>query len=159
MWTRIIAAGLIALILDQLSKWVVLYPLGMTLGQFKSVIPGYFHLILGMNDGINFGLFSGSPEATKWILIAVAFGLCFAVLWWMRDETRPIVHISTGLLIGGALGNVVDRFIYGAVVDFINVTCCGIHNPFSFNVADIFVFAGAIGLVIFAGNSNQTRKA
>jgi len=64
-----------------------------------------------------------------------------------------LVQISTGLLIGGALGNVVDRVVYGAVADFLNMSCCGWNNPFSFNVADITIFAGAIGLVLLSGGS------
>ena len=57
-------------------------------------------------------------------------------------------RLTAGLLLGGALGNVVDRLIYGAVADFINMSCCGIDNPYAFNVADIAMFAGAIGLVL-----------
>jgi signal peptidase II len=57
--------------------------------------------------------------------------------------------ICVGLLVGGALGNALDRVIYGAVVDFLNMSCCGINNPYAFNVADIFIFVGAIGLAIF----------
>jgi signal peptidase II len=58
--------------------------------------------------------------------------------------------VSAGLLLGGAMGNVVDRVIYGAVADFLNMSCCGIANPYSFNVADISIFAGALGLVLFS---------
>ncbi|MBV1904257.1 MAG: signal peptidase II, partial [Marinosulfonomonas sp.] len=54
------------------------------------------------------------------------------------------------------LGNVADRLIYGAVADFLNMSCCGINNPYAFNVADIAVFAGAIGLILFAGNKKST---
>jgi signal peptidase II len=64
---------------------------------------------------------------------------------------RRWAQVSAGLLIGGALGNVVDRIVYGAVADFLNMSCCGIANPFAFNVADITIFAGAIGLVLFSG--------
>ena len=63
--------------------------------------------------------------------------------------------ISVGLLIGGALGNVVDRLIYGAVADFLNVTCCGLNNPYAFNVADISVFLGALGLAFWGGAQKQ----
>jgi signal peptidase II len=59
-------------------------------------------------------------------------------------------------LLGGALGNVVDRLIYGAVADFLNMSCCGIDNPYAFNVADIAVFAGAIGLVLAPGAKNPS---
>ena len=55
--------------------------------------------------------------------------------------------MAAGLLIGGALGNSLDRLIYGAVVDFLNMSCCGIENPFVFNLADVAIFLGAIGLM------------
>ena len=74
------------------------------------------------------------------------------VLWWIRREPGGIWQkIAAGLLIGGAMGNVVDRLVYGAVADFLNMSCCGIDNPYAFNVADIAVFAGAVGMVIFTG--------
>ena len=60
-------------------------------------------------------------------------------------------QIAAGLLVGGAAGNVIDRLIYGAVADFLNMSCCGIDNPFAFNVADIAIFAGAVGLILFTG--------
>ena len=62
---------------------------------------------------------------------------------------------GAGLLIGGALGNVVDRLLYGAVADFINMSCCCISNPYAFNVADIAIFIGAFGVVLWGG----TKKA
>ena len=62
--------------------------------------------------------------------------------------------ISAGLLVGGALANVLDRLIYGAVADFLNMSCCGITNPFSFNIADVWIFVGAVGL-IFATDSKK----
>ncbi len=68
-----------------------------------------------------------------------------------RSGRGPLVQLSAGLLVGGALGNVVDRLAYGAVADFLNMSCCGIENPYAFNVADIAIFAGAAGLVLFAG--------
>jgi signal peptidase II len=62
------------------------------------------------------------------------------------------------LLVGGALGNVVDRVIYGAVADFLNMSCCGFTNPYAFNVADISIFAGAIGLALFSGGGSAPKR-
>ena len=64
--------------------------------------------------------------------------------------------VACGFLVGGAAGNAIDRLFHGAVVDFLNVSCCGINNPFAFNVADIFIFFGAIGLVLFSGKQNES---
>jgi len=70
-------------------------------------------------------------------------------MWVRRSKFGPWSELSAGLLVGGALGNVVDRLAYGYVADFLNMTCCGIENPYSFNIADIAIFAGALGLVLF----------
>ena len=80
-------------------------------------------------------------------------------LWVRREEPGRWAQISAGLLVGGALGNVIDRVIYGAVADFLNMSCCGIENPYAFNVADISIFAGAIGLILFTGGSKNDKAA
>jgi len=75
-----------------------------------------------------------------------------------RDPPGRLGFLSAGVLVGGALGNVVDRIVYGAVADFLNMSCCGLVNPFAFNVADIAVFVGAIGLVFFTGTDQPPDK-
>ena len=65
------------------------------------------------------------------------------------------IHILAALVIGGALGNAIDRLLYGAVADFINITCCGFRNPYSFNLADVFIFIGLIGLLVFKFDEKQ----
>ena len=78
-------------------------------------------------------------------------------LWWVhKDPPGTAGMVSAGLLIGGALGNVVDRLLYGAVADFLNMSCCGLSNPYAFNIADIAVFIGAFGLVVYAGPKNAS---
>ncbi|MES2542698.1 MAG: signal peptidase II, partial [Pseudomonadota bacterium] len=66
-------------------------------------------------------------------------------------------ELAGGFLVGGALGNIIDRIAYGAVADFLNMSCCGIENPYAFNVADIAIFAGALGLVIFAKGTDGDK--
>jgi signal peptidase II len=58
--------------------------------------------------------------------------------------------------VGGALGNVIDRILYGGVADFLNMSCCGFTNPYAFNVADIAIFLGALGLIFFTGDAKKT---
>ena len=140
---------------DQISKWLVVHRLDLkTLGAID-VLPPYLNFRMAWNRGINFGLFSGEGEASRWVLIAIALMISGWVVWWMRrDATGPWARASAGLLVGGALGNVVDRVLYGAVADFLNMSCCGIDNPYAFNVADISIFAGAAGLILFTGGKN-----
>ena len=136
--------------LDQASKWLVVQRMNLIeLGEID-VIPPFLNLRMAWNEGINFGLFSNSADMMRWVLIAVALAISGYVLWWVRRERAGRwAMISAGVLVGGALGNVIDRVVYGAVADFLNMSCCGFENPYSFNVADIAVFAGALGLVVF----------
>lgn len=143
------AAGA-AFLVDQISKYAVVH--GMQLwrvGEIK-ILPPVLTFRYGENRGINFGLFGDAPDLARWVLIAVAVVICAGVVFWVRrTPMNRWAHISAGLLVGGALANVLDRLYYGYVLDFLNMSCCGIANPYVFNIADIFIFAGAIGLVVF----------
>jgi signal peptidase II len=145
-------AGFWTFLLDQASKYLVVHMLDLrTLGELD-VIPPLLNLRMAWNTGINFGLFSGNADAVRWVLIALALAISVSVVWWVfRDPPNKKGMIAAGLLIGGALGNVVDRFLYGAVADFLNMSCCGFENPYAFNVADIAIFIGAFGLILWGG--------
>lgn len=150
-------SALFAALLDQASKYAVIH--GMGVSPFKSidVWPPLLRFIYGENRGINFGLFGDGTS--RWVFIGASLVICAAVLFWMlRKPQIAKARFSAGLLIGGALGNVIDRLWYSYVLDFLNMSCCGIDNPFVFNVADIFIFAGAIGLVLFADEGKDARK-
>lgn len=136
-------------LLDQASKYLVVHVMDLrTLGAID-VLPPFINLRMAWNYGINFGILAGDGPLTRWILIAVAVVISCAVLWWVHTDPAGRWHrIAAGLLVGGALGNVIDRLIYGAVADFLNMSCCGINNPFAFNIADIAVFVGAFGMVL-----------
>jgi len=144
--------ALITLVLDQLSKLGVVQLLDLKMRGQIDVLPPFLTFRMAWNRGVNFGLLSSDSHATRWILIAVALGISAWVVWWVaRGQMRLLAQISAGLLVGGAIGNVIDRLVYGAVADFLNMSCCGFHNPWAFNIADIAIFAGAIGLALFAG--------
>ncbi|MBW4981704.1 signal peptidase II [Mameliella sp. CS4] len=137
-------------LLDQVTKYLVVHVMGLANKLAIEVLPPYLNLRMAWNYGVNFGLFSGDAAATRWILISVALGIIlFVVVWMRRDPPGVMGLISAGFLIGGALGNVIDRLVYGAVADFLNMSCCGIENPYAFNVADIAIFIGAFGLILF----------
>ena len=153
-----ITAGLTFLV-DQLLKLAVVQGLNLIERGEIDVLPPFLVFRMAWNRGINFGLFSGQADATRWVLIAIALAISAWVVWWMRTERGNWkAEVSGGLLVGGALGNVIDRIAYGAVADFLNMSCCGIENPYAFNVADIAIFAGAIGLVLFAQNPPKSGK-
>ncbi|GAB1360947.1 signal peptidase II [Rhodobacter sp.] len=140
--------------LDQATKLGVLYGMNLLERHEIDLLPPFLVFRMAWNQGINFGLLSGQTEWMRWILILVALAISVWVVMWVRKEpaNRP-VQLAGGMLVGGAIGNVVDRLVYGAVADFLNMSCCGIENPYAFNVADIAIFAGAFGLVVFAGKS------
>ncbi|MBA83573.1 signal peptidase II [Thalassobius sp. S69A] len=145
-------AGFWTFLLDQASKYLVVHMLDLrTLGEID-VLPPLLNLRMAWNEGVNFGLLSSGSDLARYGLIAVALVISGAVLWWVyRDPPNKLGLAAAGMLIGGALGNVVDRFLYGAVADFLNMSCCGFENPYAFNVADIAIFIGAFGLILWGG--------
>ncbi|MEZ5673847.1 signal peptidase II [Thalassovita litoralis] len=149
-------AGFWTFLLDQASKYLVVHILNLrTVGEMD-VIPPFLNLRMAWNTGVNFGLLSGYGDLTRWFLIILALVISAAVLWWVyRDTPNRLGLLSAGVLIGGALGNVVDRLLYGAVADFLNMSCCGFDNPYAFNVADITIFVGAFGLILWGGKQKH----
>lgn len=146
-------------VLDQVTKVAVVFGLNLIERGVINVLPPYLTFRMAWNQGVNFGLFASGADVMRWVLIAVALAISAWVWHWTaREGQNPRARIAAGLLIGGALGNVVDRVAYGAVADFLNMSCCGIENPYAFNVADISIFAGAIGLVLFTGTPKPPAK-
>ncbi|MFX0545298.1 signal peptidase II [Roseovarius sp. S1116L3] len=138
-------------LLDQATKYLVVHWMNLRVLGAIDVWPPFLNLRMAWNYGINFGLLAGDAPYTRWILIAVAVIISGAVLWWIRHEPGgKWQKIAAGFLIGGALGNVIDRLLYGAVADFLNMSCCGFSNPYAFNVADIAIFVGAFGMIILS---------
>ncbi|SFR14168.1 signal peptidase II [Poseidonocella sedimentorum] len=147
LWTAVVI-----FLADQASKLIVVHWMDLAARGVIEIAPPLLTFRMAWNTGINFGLFSGRDA--RWILIGIALAIVAGVLLWMwRERPGKWAQISAGVLIGGALGNVVDRVAYGAVADFLNMSCCGIDNPFVFNIADVAIFAGAAGLILFTGPS------
>lgn len=150
-------SAMIWFLIDQASKYGVLYGLNLIERGVIDVLPPLLVFRLGWNTGINFGLFSGGPETTRWVLVAIAVIISgVLIVWAYRGLTRQMALIAAGAIVGGALGNSLDRVIHGAVIDFLNMSCCGINNPFTFNLADVGIVLGAIGLLIFADPAKDT---
>jgi signal peptidase II len=148
--------GFWVFLIDQLSKYLVVHTLDLANVGRIEVLPPFLVFRMAWNTGVNFGLLSGADM--RWVLIAVALVITAAVLIWVRREGgNRWAQIGAGLLAGGALGNVIDRIIYGAVADFLNMSCCGIDNPYAFNLADAGIFLGAILLVIFGGKDESRQ--
>ncbi|APE44805.1 signal peptidase II [Sulfitobacter alexandrii] len=154
-----LVSGILAFVIDQLSKYLVIHTMELARIRSIDVLPPLVNFRYGENRGINFGLFGGGSESSRWILIALAVVICVAVTVWLMRSAQPrLARISGGLLVGGALANVLDRLLYGYVLDFLNMSCCGIDNPFVFNIADVFIFAGALGLIFFSSDGKSAAR-
>ena len=152
---KILLFSFIFLTLDQLSKWFVVFYLELKHKLYLNLNNQFINFYMAWNKGINFGLFEGDSVLQAYILTAVAVIISIVFFIWLKNSTSFFIQLLASLVIGGALGNAIDRLIYGAVADFINVTCCGLRNPYSFNLADIFIFMGLIGILIFRFEDKQ----
>ena len=113
----------------------------------KIYVNEYLDFILVFNTGISYGLFSGGGDFQKWILISLSILIIIFLLSLIRNESTILSKLSISFIIGGALGNVLDRFTYGAVVDFISLHAKG-FSWYIFNIADIFIVLGVILFIL-----------
>ena len=152
---KILLFSFIFLTLDQLSKWFVVFYLELKQKLYLNLNNQFINFYMAWNKGINFGLFEGDSVLQAYILTTVAILISIVFFIWLKNSTSFFLQLLASLVIGGALGNAIDRIMYGAVADFINVTCCGLRNPYSFNLADIFIFLGLLGILIFRVDDKQ----
>jgi signal peptidase II len=145
---RTLVVAALVLGLDRLSKVWVVETLDLRERRFIEVLDPWLNFTMAWNRGINFGLFDFGA-AGRWVLVALALAIVVGLMVWVRRTHGWLPPIGVGAIVGGALGNVWDRLQYGAVADFINMSCCGIHNPFAFNLADAAIFGGALLLILF----------
>lgn len=134
-----------AIILDQMTKWWILTSV-MTPPQ-RVPVTGFFDLVLVFNRGVSFGLFGGAPNWVTAALIIFAILLSVALCIWMWRADSLLLGTALGFVVGGAIGNVIDRLLYGAVVDFLDFHAAGYHWP-AFNVADSAITIGVVFLIL-----------
>lgn len=143
----LIAAAL-ALVADQGSKLFMLYGAGffqMPPGAATPVLP-FFNLVMVWNPGISYGLFPASSLAGTAVLVAVDIAAVVALTWWLWGSTSRVLTAGFGLIIGGALGNLIDRLIYGKVADFFHFYGFG-YDWYVFNIADLAITLGAVAIL------------
>ena len=144
-----IIAALIALVLDQASKLWLLYVLDLGRRGAVRVTP-FFDLLLAWNVGISFGWFQNDSMVAQVILNLVKAAAVIALAVWMAWSRTMLATIALGLIIGGAIGNAIDRFAYGAVLDFalFHIEIAGkTYNWYVFNLADVAIVAGVVALL------------
>jgi len=138
----------LALALDQGSKLFMLYGLGfrhMLPGDHIPVLP-FFNLVMVWNPGISYGLFPASGPVSTGILVAVSLAAVAGLTWWLWGSTSRALTTGFGLVIGGALGNLIDRLLYGKVADFFHFHGFG-YDWYVFNIADVAVTLGAVAII------------
>ncbi|MGH6998231.1 MAG: signal peptidase II [Phenylobacterium sp.] len=142
------AYGLAAFVIlaDQLSKYWILYVYDLP-ARFSTPIAGPFSLTMVWNRGVSFGLFRAEADLVRWILTLFSIGVAIALAVWVRKAHRPLLGVGLGLVIGGAIGNAIDRIRFGAVVDFLDFQRLGFF-PWVFNVADSAITIGVVFLLL-----------
>ena len=145
---RVLALGGGVVVVDQVTKSVVLSHLAA--GTHIDIVDGFVTLTLVMNPGLAFGLLGGVPSGWRW-LVAVLSVAALIVLARVALRVLPeggrLDRIAIGLIFGGAIGNLIDRIRFGAVVDFVDLHVRGYHWP-AFNVADSAITVGVVLLAI-----------
>jgi signal peptidase II len=153
----VIWSGFWVFLLDQASKYYVLHILMLDQVKLIKIWSPFLEFRMAWNRGINFGI--GASYDLRWVLVAVSLAISMAVLIWLwRVGGTFKMQLAAGVLIGGAMGNVIDRLLYGAVADFLNMSCCGFDNPFAFNIADVAIFAGAVALALLPETTTEKDK-
>ena len=141
--------------LDQLTKWIVLNVV-MTPPQ-TIAITDFFNLVLVANRGISFGLLSSDSPWGQPLLIALALALSAILVFWLRGADNRLLAGSIGLVLGGAVGNAIDRVNHGAVIDFLDFYLGAYHWP-AFNLADAAIVIGVAAIILeglFAGSGKK----
>jgi len=140
----------ILFVADQFSKWLVAGPVGLTeLGQTIELLP-FFDLTRVHNNGISGNLLAAESDLTRWLLIAMTAGIAGVVAFWLTREEQAGDRVALGMVLGGALGNIVDRVRLGYVLDFADFHLGGFRPFLVFNVADAGISIGVVILILRA---------
>ncbi|MDM5147150.1 signal peptidase II [Candidatus Persebacteraceae bacterium Df01] len=152
---RAVLVVLIIVVADQWTKWLVVHS---SLTQQSIELTPFLRLVYAENTGAAFSFLANVGDWGRWLLLAASFFICVILLVWLQRATRPIEITALILILGGAVGNVIDRVRQGYVVDFIDIHIGTYHWP-AFNIADSAITVGAVVLVlvVFAGEKKDSE--
>jgi signal peptidase II len=146
MWLGL-AVALVAVVADQASKAWILSFFSERIGEPVAVVTPFFNLVLTGNRGMSFGLFNNNAAMNTAVFTVLAAVIVIVLLVWLRRAHNTLIRVALGMIIGGAIGNVIDRLIRGAVVDFLDFHLDAWHW-YAFNVADAAICLGVIALLL-----------
>src|ERR1700748_1985719 len=146
MLARGLATAISVAILDQLSKAAVLSFFAERAFGDRETVTSFFNLALTYNRGISFGLFNGAAGVNALVFSAAAAGIVAVLIYWLSRASSPFLAVAIGLIIGGAVGNVIDRLRLGAVVDFLDFHLGDAHW-YVFNIGDSAICIG-VGVLL-----------
>jgi signal peptidase II len=147
-------------LIDQAHKAWMLYVYDIGAKGVVTLAP-FFDLVLVWNRGVSYGLFPQESSLGRWALILFAIAATLALAVWLARVVTPLPAIAIGLVIGGALGNAIDRILYGAVADFFSFHAFG-YQWYVFNIADAAIVAGVVGLLyesLFGGHKKVSNPS
>jgi signal peptidase II len=144
------AVALVVLIIDQVAKWFVTHPLGLNEIGDQLVLLPIFNFTYTQNEGISLGLLNATNPVGRWMLVGVTSVIAMGVAAWIGREQNRLDRIALGMVLGGALGNILDRVRFGYVVDFADLHF-GNFRPFLvFNVGDAAISIAVVILLLRA---------
>jgi signal peptidase II len=143
------AIALVVFALDQLTKWIVAGPLDLQTVRQIVLLP-IFNLSWTENYGISLGLLNAETETGRWMLVALTAAIAIGVAIWLGREKQRGDQLALGMVLGGALGNILDRVRFGYVVDFADLHFGGFRPFLVFNVADAAISIGVVILLLRA---------
>ncbi|TBW32884.1 signal peptidase II [Siculibacillus lacustris] len=160
-WIWGLAAAVLGLAADQASKLWLLF--GVRLGETGAIpLAPFAELRLIWNYGISYGLFQQDGDVGRWLLVALALVAAVAMSVWMMRAKSRVLALALGLIVGGAVGNAIDRAWWGAVVDFVHLFLPDRSRSwYVFNLADVWIVVGVIGLLydsVVAGPKDATKS-
>jgi signal peptidase II len=150
------ALGLLVVVADQLSKLWILYSFNLPSRGSVEVF-GPFSLTMVWNQGVSFGLLRADHGVVRWLLSAFSLIVAIVLALWVRKVERPLLGCAIGLIMGGAIGNMIDRVRFGAVADFLDFKA--LHFPWVFNVADSAISVGVVLLLLDTFLIDRKAKA
>jgi signal peptidase II len=155
-WSKLgLTVAVVSLVLDQVHKWWMIGPYQIE-AKRRVIVTPFLDLVYTINKGVSYGMLSGTvgPKVLSTFALLASFAL---IVWLAKGATNRVMAWSLGLIIGGAVGNAIDRFHLGGVADFFQLHAFG-YAWYIFNIADIAIVAGVIGLLYDGITSTESSS-